>query len=177
ARGRGLSLGSRARVPEAVERPHRTSLVGRKDEREVPVDVVGAPLGLEVDLVLVGLYALRRRAALHLLDLAADADLLPLLGHHLGNLRERKETQVRGQGQAQPALAIGPQAVPFTVLLAEPELVEHLVCLLDVIARMQGLVLRAGIIERTLAGCGRAGLAETEQEGLVDLGAVAAVGQ
>src|SRR4030095_15661244 len=94
-----LALSSRARVPDAVERAERAEVLGGEEQRLMAKHVVRAPLGLEVDLVLVAAHARRGEAALQLLDLAADADLLPLLDDHLGDVRERQEAQVRGQGQ------------------------------------------------------------------------------
>ena len=71
----------------------------------------------------------------------------------------------------------GPQAVALAVLLVQPELVEHLVRLLDVVRGVERPVLRAREVERALTGRGRARLPEPEDEGLVDLRAVDAVGQ
>src|SRR5205814_4728148 len=114
----------------AVERTERALRLGGEEERLVAEHVVGAPLRLEVDLMLVGEQARRRQPALELLDLAADADLLPLLAEHLGDPRERQEADVRGEREAQPAAAVAAEAIAFRVLLREPELVEHRVRLL-----------------------------------------------
>jgi hypothetical protein len=55
----------------------------------------------------VALHPGRGQPALHLLDLASDPDLSPLLDDHLGDQRERQESDVRGQGQPEAASAVG----------------------------------------------------------------------
>ena len=73
------------------------------------------------ELLLVGGRALDGQAALDLLDLEVDADLLPLLADHLGDLRVLHELAAeRHDLDAQPALAVAAQAVALGVLLARP---------------------------------------------------------
>src|SRR5882672_11266962 len=119
ARRRLLALRPRAGVPDAVERPDRGPAVDREEERGVAEHVVGAPLGLEVDLVLVGPEPGGGEAALHLLDLAPDPDLLPLLDDHLGDLGEGQEPEIRGQGKPQTTATVGAQAIPLAILLGQ----------------------------------------------------------
>src|SRR5206468_12689095 len=118
-RGRLLALPAGARVPDAVERAQRVLDLGGEEQRLVAVHVVGAPLGLEVDLVLVGAHARGGQAALHFLHLAAAADLLPLLGDHLRDARERSYAEVRGESQPETAAAVGAEAIPLAVLLGK----------------------------------------------------------
>ena len=76
------------------------------------------------ELLLVGGRPLQGQAPLDLLHGQVDADLLPLLADHLGDLRELEELAAqRHDLDAQPALAVRAQAVALGVLLGQADLV------------------------------------------------------
>src|SRR5258705_5738195 len=116
------------RMPE--ERLHRIYRQGMAREE---IEHLGAVVGPERDLVLVACDAREEEAPLQLLDVGLDADLLPLLLDHLGDLRVGDEGARRGlQLEAEPPLAVGAQPIALAVLLGEAGLVEELIGLLDV---------------------------------------------
>src|SRR5207244_2580570 len=107
---------------------HEGEYVGREGE-----EVLAAVVVPGAELLLVGGRALDREAALDLLHLEVDADLLPLLADHLGDLRVLHELAAeRHDLDAQPALAVTAKPIALGVLLREPDLVEHLVGLPDI---------------------------------------------
>src|SRR5689334_16262226 len=84
-----LALGAGRVEPLHVERPrggHGGQLEGEHVEREGE-EVLAAVVVPGGELLLVGLRALEGQAALDLLHLQVDADLLPLFPDHLGDLR------------------------------------------------------------------------------------------
>src|SRR6266850_1885373 len=119
-----LALRAAGVEPLHVVRPragHRSELVGEHVEGEGE-EVLAAVVVPGGELLLVGGRALEGQAALDLLHLQVDADLLPLLADHLGDLRVLHELPAeRHDLDPQPALAVGAQAVALRVLLREPD--------------------------------------------------------
>ena len=77
--------------------------------------------------------ACRCQVALHLLDVRLDADLLPLLRDHLGDLGVRNELPAdRDHLEPQPLPLPSRRRKPFGVLLVQANLVQQLVGLLQV---------------------------------------------
>src|SRR5215471_20021458 len=170
-----LALRAGGMEPLDVERPgggHRGQLEGEHVEREGE-EVLAAVVVPRAQLLLVRGGALEREAALDLLHLEVDADLLPLLADHLRDLRVLHELPAqRHDLDAEPALAVRAKPIALRVLLREPDLVEHLVGLLDVERRPQLPVLRPGVVLVGVRRHHRARRARAEPERLVDLVAV-----
>src|SRR6266851_2804598 len=120
-----LALRAGGVEPLDVERPgggDRGELEGEDVERKRE-EVLAAVVVPRPELLLVRLRALEGQAALDLLHLEVDADLLPLLADHLRDLRVLHELAAeRHDLDAQPALAVGAQAVALRVLLREADL-------------------------------------------------------
>src|SRR5262249_56193337 len=94
-----------------------------KDVQREGEEVLAAVVVPRAKLLLVGGRALEGQAALDLLHLEVDADLLPLLADHLRDLRVLHELAAeRHDLDAEPALAVRPQAIALPVLLGEADL-------------------------------------------------------
>src|SRR6266496_2577839 len=130
-----LALRAGGVEPLDVERPGRGDggeLEGEDVEREGG-EVLATVVIPCRELLLVGGGPLESQAPLDFLYLKVDADLLPLLANHLGDLRILDELAAqRHDLDAQAALAVRAQAVALRILLGQADLVEHLVGLLDV---------------------------------------------
>ena len=127
-------------------------------------------------LIWVSLAALQE-APLQLRHVGLDADLCPLQLDHLRDRGEGHEADVGRELEAQPAFAIGAQAVPVPVLLAQPDLVQHGVRVLRVVGRPELAELAARVVGRLFGARDGARRAETEPERLVELIPVDSQGQ
>ncbi len=158
--------------PLRVQRAGRgdgRDLVGEDVEREGE-EVLAAVVVPGAELLLVGGRALERQAALDFLHLQVDADLLPLLADHLGDLRVLHELPAeRHDLDAQPALAVGAQPVALRVLLGQADLVQHLVGFLHVQRGPELPVLRPRVVLVGVHRDHRARRAGAQPERLVDL--------
>ena len=126
----------------------------------------------------LALIFVKKRARSSSLTIRLDADLLPLLLDHLGDLRVGDEgPRRRLQLDAQPPLAVRPQPVALTVLLRQADLVQQLVGLLRVVRGPLLPPLGSRAVRRAVCRDDGAGDADPEPEGLVELVAVDAEGE
>src|SRR5438128_3186228 len=170
-----LALRARRVEPLDVQRPgggDGGELEGEDVQRKRE-EVLAAVVVPGAELLLVGGGPLEGEAPLDFLHDQVDADLLPLLADHLGDLRELNELAAQGHDlDAQPALAVAAQPEALGVLLGQPDLVQHLVGLLHVERGPHLPVLRTRVVLVVVSRHHRARRPRAEPERLVDLVAV-----
>src|ERR1700716_793928 len=99
----------------------------------VEVELLGAAVRPERDLILVGVATLLAKSAFDFFDFALDANLLPLLDDHLSVLSVGQERSGEThQLDAQTAFAVCPQPVAIGILCVQSSLVQDLVGLLRI---------------------------------------------
>src|SRR5215467_2876909 len=170
-----LALGAVGVEPLHVERPRRgdSGQLEREHVEREGEEMLAAVVVPRGELLLVGGRALEREASLDLLHLQIDSDLLPLLPDHLGDLRVLHELPAeRHDLDAQTPLAVATQPVALCVFLRQPDLVEHLVGLLQIEGGPELPVLRTRVVLVVVGGHDGARGAGAEPERLVDLVAV-----
>src|SRR5688572_2317186 len=91
-------------------------------------DVLGAVGSSDGDLVLVRLDSALGEASLDLLDVTLKPDPLPLIGHHLADLRQGEENAALGHQLDPEALAVAAQPKALGVLLLKANLVKQRIC-------------------------------------------------
>src|SRR6202790_5582992 len=126
-------------------------------------------------LVFVTVVAGESQIALQFLDIEVDADLLPLLLDHFADRRVWNELAAdRDQLETKASLPVGPQAIPFAILLDQADLVEQLIGLLQVESRIFLVPFGARAIESIGRRRYRSNGSHAEPERFVELVAVAA---
>src|SRR5262249_30647390 len=117
-RRRLLALPPGARVPGAVEQAQRVLGLGGEQQRLMAVHVVGTPLGLEVDLVLVGEPRSNSCTSPRMPVFFPCSAIISAMAVN------GQDAEVRRERQPEPPSAVGPRAVALAVLLGEAERID-----------------------------------------------------